>query len=249
MNFDQTFEKFASIAVDEGMVTDAQRKLEALIAARAAGSRRVTRMRGWLAAAATAAVVTVAVLLLPLAPTPALAFSVVQQQLRDFDTLSFVIDQRVGGQNMMQTRVQMTREGNVRTEIGKDITVIVNSSERRVLMLMNTPRIARLLPLAERVEKSEQLAWLDQVREFQGVATPLQQMRVIDGRKAHGWEFAVAGMQIVMWATDEGMPLEMNIGQGTSTELLFHFNMNRPLAAGLFSTRVPDGYALATADD
>ena len=184
-----------------------------------------------------------------LTPTPALAFSAVQQQLRDFDTLSFDIDQRVAGRSTLRTRVSMTRAGNVRTEVGEDITVVVNSAEQRVLLMMNKPRIAQVMPLRSPVERDDQLEWLDEIREYQGVATLLPEARVIDGQEAHGWKLDASGIDMVIWATAEGVPLEMNMKQGPGIDLLFHFEMNRPMAADLFSTRVPDGYSLAKEED
>ena len=245
-SLDQTLEKFASCPVDEAAVIQAQRKLEALIARRP-NARGVTRGGRWLLATASVAIAALAMVWMSFTPTP--AFAAVQQQLRDFTTLSFVIDQRVDGRSTLQTRVHMTRAGDVRTEVGDDITVVVNSSEKRVLTLMKSPRIAMLTPLASPVQRDDQLEWLDEIREYQGVATRLPQPRMIDGQVAHGWQLQTEGLAMVIWATDEGVPLEMNMNQGVNVDLLFHFKLNQPLAADLFSTRVPDGYSLAGAED
>jgi len=245
---DRTLEKFASCQVDAAAVGDAQRKLEALLA-RPPIARRGTRGNRWLAATASAAVAALVVMWMSFSPTPALAFSAIQQNLRDFNTLSFVIDQRVAGHDTLQTRVNMTRQGDVRTEVGDDITVIVNSTEQRVLTLMKTPRVAMLTPLASPVERDDQLKWLEEIRDYQGVAAQLPQARNIDGHEAHGWQLRIEGIDMVIWATDEGVPLEMSMNQGVNVELEFHFQLNQPLAADLFSTRVPDGYSLAAKED
>jgi len=245
---DRTLEKFASRQVNEAAVGDAQRKLEALLA-RPPNARRGTRGNRWLAATASAAVAAFVVMWMSFSPTPALAFSAIQQNLRDFNTLSFVIDQRVAGHDTLQTRVNMTRQGDVRTEVGDDITVIVNSTEQRVLTLMKTPRVAMLTPLASPVERDDQLKWLEEIRDYQGVAAQLPQARNIDGHEAHGWQLRIEGIDMVIWATDEGVPLEMSMNQGVNVELEFHFRLNQPLAADLFSTRVPDGYSLAAKED
>lgn len=243
-SLDHALELIASRRVDEAAVQEAQRKLEALIASRSARTRRVPATRGWLTAAVSALVLVVSVIWLPLTPSPALAFSAVQQKLRDFTTLSMVIDQRVNGRQTLQSRVSMTNDGNVRTEVGPDIVVIVNSAEMRVLTLVKPARIATVKPLEKRVEKSDQLEWLEEVRAFQGKATQLRQTRLIDGRQAHGWELEIGGMPMVMWATEDGIPLEMTLEQGAALQLDFRFEMNVPLAAELFSTQVPEGYRL-----
>jgi hypothetical protein len=245
---DQTLELFASRPADEAAVQEAQRKLETLIASRRTRVR-VPATRGWLAAAVSVALVVVSIIWLPLTPTPALAFSAVQRQLRDFTTLSMVIDQRVNGAKTLQTRVAMTHDGNVRTEVGSDIVVVVNSAEMRVLTLVKPARVASVKPLDKRVEKSDQLEWLQEIRDFQGMATKLGGTRVIDGQKAHGWKLEINQMEMVMWATAEGIPLEMAMEQGKTVQLDFHFEMNRPLAAELFSTRVPAGYRLGDDED
>jgi hypothetical protein len=247
-SLDQTLERLASRPVDETAVGDAQRNLEALLA-RQPNARRVTRGSRWLAATASAAVAALVVVWMSFSPTPALAFSAIQQNLRDFNTLSFVIDQRAAGHDTVQTRVDMTREGNVRTEIGEDITVVVNSSEKRVLTLMNSPRIAMITPLASPVERDDQLEWLEDIREYQGVATQLPQPRMIAGQQAHGWQLEVDGLDMVIWATAEGVPLEMSMNQGAQIDMVFRFKMNQAMAADLFSTRVPDGYSLAPQED
>jgi hypothetical protein len=247
---DHTLEHFAANQVDDAAVEDAQRKLEALIATKSPRPRRAVRAGGWLVAATSAAVVALVVLMLPLAPTPALGFSAVQKQLRDFRTLSFNIEQRVNGQDMLRTHVAMTNEGNVRTEVGDEITVIVNSAEKRVLLLMKSARVAIVKPLLSPVEQDDQLAWLKEIREFQGVATRLPESRIIDGQKAYGWQLSTDGMELVVWATEEGVPLQMSMNPGgAQMELVFHFQMDLPLSPAMFSTQVPAGYSLGKPED
>jgi len=249
ISLDRTLEWMATREVDEAAVSEAQRKLEALIVSRARPVRSAPRARGWLAVAASAAMAAIAMIWLPLTPTPALAFSAVQENLRDFRTLRFVMDQRVNGHATPQTRVAMNRDGNVRTEVGEEITVIVNSAEKRVLTLMKSQRIAMLSPLNAPVESDDQLSWLEDVRNFQGIATQLPRPRIIDGRKAYGWQLATNGMELVLWATEDGMPLEMSMDQGTPLQFIFHFEMNVPLPADLFSTRMPEGYSEVKPED
>jgi hypothetical protein len=249
-SLDRTLELFAVSEPDQSMVDAAQRKLDAAIVARAAkvATRKpAPRVGGWLAAATSAAVVAVAMLWLPLNPTPALAFAQVQQHLRDFRTLRFDMEQRMNGEVMMKTRVNVTRDGNVRTDVGDDISVIVNSSERRVITLVHAERMAVVSPLGAPV-KEEALDWLKEIRDFQGAATQLPQARVIGGQQAHGWGLQTNGGKVVLWATDEGLPLEMTLGGSTSLQLSFRFEFDLPIDAKTFSTEVPAGYSLAQED-
>jgi len=248
---DHTLDLCAARVMDDAAVQDAQARLEAVIAARVAGRaaapRRTRRVGGWLAAAASAAAAVLAIVWLPLNPTP--AFAAVQKHFRDFQTLRFVIDQNVEGQPTIQTRVQATRSGNVRTEVGDDVIVIVNSAEARVLTLIRPSRMAIVSPLAHRVEEDDALKWLKDIREFQGVAQALPEPRVIDGQQVFGWQLQTEGIDMVLWATAEGLPLQMTMNPAAQLQLDFHFEFDVPLAPGSFSTEVPAGYRVGTPED
>ena len=241
---DRTLELSAGREIDDAAVQHAQRKLEAVIAARAPRTRSAG---GWLAAAASAVVAALAFVWLPLSPTP--AFAAVQEHFRDFRTLRFVIDQRVGGEPTLQTRVSLTREGNVRSDVGDDVSVIVNPSEKRVLTLIHSGHLAVVSPLHAAVQEKDSLKWLKQVRDFQGAATALPEPRFIDGQKAFGWRLNVNGIDMVLWATQAGLPLRMTMNQAADLELDFHFEFDVPLASGLFSTEIPPGFSLAPLQD
>jgi len=171
---DQTL-KLLEREPEEAMVQAAQRKLEAAVAARTsrAATHKPRRVGGWLAAATSAGVVALAMLWLPLVPSPALAFAQVQQHFRDFRTLRFDVVQRMNGNEVMKSRVHITRDGNVRTDVGDLVSVIVNSSERRVMTLHHPAHAATLAPLSAPVTKDDAMAWLEEIREFQGEARAL----------------------------------------------------------------------------
>ena len=247
---DNILESFAAREVDEAAVRAAQRKLEDAVARRMSGQAPRTkgaRQTGWLAAAASAAVAVFALLWLPLHPAP--AFAAVQKHFRDFQTLRFVIDQRVDGQPAIQTRVQATRSGNVRTEVGDDIVVIVNSAEARVLTLIRSSRVAIVSPLARPVEEEDALKWLKDIREFQGVAQALPEPRMIQGKKAYGWRLETQGIDLVLWATAEGLPLQMVMNPAAQLQLDFSFEFDVALAPESFSTQVPAGYEVGAHED
>jgi hypothetical protein len=245
---DRTLESFGTLDAPASLTDEAQRKLEAALARRIAArpAPRLRRTGGWFAAAASAAVVVIAVLWMPLASAP--AFANVQQHFRDFRTLRFEMKQFVSGQEVLDTRVAMTRNGNVRTDIGKDMSVIVNSGEGRVVTLMHEPRIAIQSPLTAPVTRENELEWLDGVRKFQGLATRLPNPRVIDGKTAYAWKLRVEDMDLTIWATDEGVPLEMQMSGPAEVSFGFHFELDAPIDAGIFSTEVPAGYAPAAED-
>jgi hypothetical protein len=250
-SLDRTLELLGAREPEAAVIAEAQRKLDALVASRVATVRpQVRRARSWLAAGASAVVAAATLLWLPLGSTPALAFAQVQQHFRDFRTLRFDVEQRMNGTVIMKSRINLTRDGNVRTDIGADISVIVNSTERRVLTLLHPSHMAVVSPLGAPATKEDGLAWLKDIRDFQGEARALPQTRMIDGRKAHGWELQSAGGNIVLWATEDGVPLEMSMGGGNAElQLDFHFEFDPPLSVQMFSTVVPAGYSLATQED
>jgi outer membrane lipoprotein-sorting protein len=251
-SLDHILERVAAREPGAALVNDAQVKLEALIVARinASSTRRPARAaRGWLAAAATAAVVVVAMLWLPFGSAPAVAFAKVQEHFRDFRTLRFDIEQRMNGRVVMRSRVSVTRDGKVRTDVGDDLSVIVNSPERQVLTLMHSARVAIPSPLDKPATKDDALRWLDDIREFQGEAKVLSQTRWIRGSRAYGWELETVGGPIVLWTTEEGLPLEMTMGTSTPVQLDFDFEFNLPLDSKFFSTEIPAGYSRAEPED
>jgi outer membrane lipoprotein-sorting protein len=249
---DRTLELLTSREPDAATVTDAQRKLDALVAGRLASRTirpRARQTRGWLAAGVSAAAAAVALLWLPLGSMPALAFAQVQQHFRDFRTLRFDVEQHMNGKSVMKSRIHVTRDGNVRTDVGDLISVIVNSSEHRVMTLHHPAHVATLAPLVGPATSDDSMAWLKEIREFQGQAKAMPQPRMIGHRKAYGWELETAAGKIVLWATEDGVPLEMTLGGSAAMQLDFNFEFDPTIPAQTFSTEIPAGYSLAREED
>lgn len=249
---ERTLESFAALEVDAAATAAAQARLEAVIDRRLdarAARRPARRVGGWLAAATSAAAVTLAVLLLPLTPAPAMAFSQVQAHFRDFRTLRFDMRQSSTGHEMLALRVSVTRDGKVRTDIGKDMSVVVNPVEQRMLTIVHRQRIAVEAPLVGALETDDGLEWLQEVRDFQGIATRLPNSRVIDGRRAYGWRLPVGTEEIELWATEDGLPLEMTMKGAGEMRLDFRFEFDVAFAPEVFSTSIPAGYSRAEAED
>jgi hypothetical protein len=248
---DRTLESFAGLEAEAGAIDAAQARLEAAIERRLearAARRPAHRVGGWLAAATSAAAVALAVLLLPLTPTPAVAFSQVQAHFRDFRTLRFDMTQSMNGREGLATRVSMTRDGKVRTDIGEDMSVVVNPVERRVLTIVHRSRVAVEAPFVG-TPKEDGLEWLREVRDFQGIATRLPDSRVIDGRRAYGWRLPVASIELELWATEDGLPLEMKMKGAGEMRLDFRFAFDVAFAPEMFSTAIPAGYSRGTPED
>jgi outer membrane lipoprotein-sorting protein len=247
-SLDQILDSFGRNEPEAADVQAAQRKLEKRLA-QAAPKRRSRGVGGWLAAAASAAAVVAAALWLPLASTTALAFSDVQKHFRDYDTMRFVVEQRMNGELSMRARVSVRKDGSVRTEVGEEVVVIVNSAERRVLTLLTASHTAMVTPLPEAPTKDDALEWMNEVREFKGAARLLPEVRTIKGREARAWELESSAGKIVLWATPEGLPLEMDIDQGVHIDMSFDFEFNPTFAPETFSTAIPNGYTETPSED
>jgi len=249
-SLDETLESFATREPPADMVNAAQQRLEAAIAARVATvpAPRVRRgVTGWLAAGATAMAALVAVVLLPLTPTP--AFAAVQEHFRDFRTLRFDMTQQVAGQTGIATHVATTRDGRSRTDVGTDVSVIVNTAEGRVLTLIHPQHVAMQMPIGGDPGDDDSLDWLEDIRKFKGAATRLPEPRTIGGREAYGWKLRTGNMDIVLWATESGLPLEMQMTGAQQMRFEFHFEFDLPLPDSMFSTAIPAGYRLVNGDE
>jgi hypothetical protein len=252
-SLDKTLDSIAASEPPADLVNAAQQRLEAAVAARIAAtpaSRARRSVAGWLAAGASVVAVVLAVVVLPLTSTPALAFSAVQEHFIDFRTLRFDMTQEVAGQKGPVTHFAVTRDGNLRTDIGSDLSVIVNKSEGRVLTLVHPDHIAIESPIGGgNVADDESMRWLEDIRRFQGAAQRLPDARTIDGRRAYGWKLRTGNMDIVLWATEGGLPLEMRMTGEHEMRFDFHFEFDVPLPARMFSTAMPAGYSRAPAEN
>lgn len=223
----------------------AQRKLDTRLAGAAAP--RQHPWIGWMAAAATACMV-LAITLLP--TSRGIAFDVVQKHLRDFSTLTFVIDQRSHGEELPGIRVRMNRQGDVRTDLGTATSTIVSPRQHAMLMLLHDVHQAMPMPLGTAAGSAEdRFAWLDAIRDFQGEATRLPGTRVIDGRVTTGWTLDTHGMHISLWADAEGLPLAVEINGGDVLSQRMHVTLDAPIDPAVFSTRVPTGYRVMGPDE
>lgn len=252
-SLDRILESVAAREPAADVVNAAQQRLEAVIQARIAAlpAPRARRRVGWLAAAASAtAAAVLVVVMMPFTSAPALAFSAVQEHFQDFRTLQFDMTQEVAGQAGLVTHVAMTRDGRLRTDIGTDLSVIVNPGEGRVLTLIHPEHVGMESPAAGgKGGKDDSLKWLDEIRRFQGAAARLPEPRTIDGRRAYGWKLQTGAMDIVLWATEGGLPLEMQLIGEQQMRFEFHFRFDAPLPDEMFSTAMPAGYSQAPVED
>ncbi|MBB5207602.1 hypothetical protein [Chiayiivirga flava] len=231
---------------DDARIDAAQSRL--LAALPAARPRRASLPRFALAAASFCALAVFGLALFLGQQGP--AFAAVQQRLRDFDTLRVRIEQRIGGQSLPSSTLQLDRSGSLRTDVGNDVSVVVDTRSGHVLTLLHGARLALRTPLpagpAPRTEDA--LQWLDAIRAFQGEAQPLDEVRRDDGIDLYGWRLQTHGMQIDLWADADGVPRSMQVGGAQDLVLDYRFAFDLPIAPGQLSADVPPGYTLGEDD-
>ncbi len=236
-------EALGAVEPTHSQVAKAQQNLDALLQDRSTRDRPRTVV-GWLSAAAAGVAAVVIVLLLPTHQN--VAFAEVQKHFASFRTLSFLVNTDMGGRTIQQSHVYVNEAGDVRTDVGSDISVIVNAPRKEVLMLAHGPRVAMFLPITEAPKNEDPLAWLAEVRAYQKAATPLG-TKIVNGKTAYGWGLQIQGMQSQLWADESGLPLSMEIHQHP-VETQMQFTFDAALDADLFSFEVPQGYSVESED-
>lgn len=215
--------------------------------ARLGRARRPQPARARWFALASAAALALVVLALPLSMDQGRAFAAVQAQLRNFHTLSMHVEQRMGGELIEQSNTVVDARGVLRTDVGMQLSIIVDPVRGRLLTLDHDARQAMLMPMPTGPAAPETgLGWLAKVRDFKGRAEPLARTRVIDGHVARGWAIDTGGDRIVLWAGVDGRPLAMEAGGAGGLEIRYRFDIDAPIAPGYLSSDVPPGYTLET---
>jgi hypothetical protein len=238
-------------AIDAPSPASATQLAQQRLLARMRGARSRSRalpMRWW--ATASAAVLAVVMVAIPLLMDQGRAFAAVQAHFRDFSTLSVRVEQRIDGRLLQVSRMVVDDRGVLRTDVGDELSVIVNPVRGRVLMLQHGPRSALSLPLERSgAGPGAALEWLEQIRDFKGRARPLENARTIDGRAAHGWALEVGGGPLVLWADRNGLPLAMQSGGPGGLEIHYRFEFDVAVPPGHLSSDLPKGYRLVESDE
>jgi hypothetical protein len=236
-------------ASDEAIEQAQQRLLARLPAERATTRPRQQRWR-WLALASVSAVLVLAIA--PLLVGRGDAFAMVQERLRTFSTMAMSITTRANGEVLQTSRTIVDASGMVRTDVGTELSVIVDPGNRRVLTLLHSPKQALLTPLpadARAKPPEASLNWLDELRQFQGKTTALTPPRQINGQPAYGWRLELPDSQLELWANAEGWPQTMQMTTHAGITLDFEFVFNQAPAAGAMSSALPTGYVMVDADE
>lgn len=242
----------AHVRSTDAVPDEAIHRAQAQLTARMQQARRPARApaRAWWAVTATAVLAIAVIIAGPMLSGGGDAFAAVQAHFRHFDTLSMTITQRFDGQPLQTSHTIVDARGVVRTDVGDQLSVIVDAPRGRLLTLLHDSRQAMIATIPKNKPAADDaLSWLDDVRNFKGQAAPLSDTRIIDGRTAHGWSLQAGGTTMELWADADGLPLAMRQLGGGGLEIDYRFEFDRPIAPGLLSSDVPAGYAPVAPDE
>ncbi len=241
--------------VPDHAVDDAQTRLLARMRAAPDRPARTAIRTWWMAAAATLAIAVLVVATSPMLPGNGDAFAAVQARFRNFDTLTMTIVQRVDGQPLQTSRTVVDARGVLRTDVGDELSIIVDPVRGRLLTLLHGSREAMLAPIPKRDDAATQasqdgtLSWLETLRTFKGEVTPLAGTRIIDGHRARGWRLSMQGATMELWADADGLPLAMRQLGGGGLEIDYRFTFDQPIPPGYLRSDPPAGYTQVAHDE
>jgi hypothetical protein len=246
-----------STATDDVIEDTAADTAQARLLARLQNARKQMRTptraasRGWWAVAASAMIAVIAIgIAVPMLSGNSDAFAAVQARFRDFKTLSMTITQRFGNRATQTTRTVVDARGVLRTDVGDQLSVIVDAPRGRVMTLLHEPRQAMIAPIPKGAAAKEgALSWLDELRAFKGEAVRLKETRIIDGRTAHGWRLTLPGGTMTLWADDNDLPLAMQQTGGGDLTIDYRFVFDQPIPQGYLSSDPPAGYTPVQPDE
>ncbi len=175
--------------------------------------------------------VTVVSLLLP-GKNAGSAFAQAQAWFETYETLQLEQVARQDRQELYRMRVWHQRGGATRIEIPPITQVVDPVQGELVIALPNGEIMRQSLPVpSPPLGDREELAWLDELRRFQGQAERLPAPLDMDGVAAEGWRLELSGMQHTLWvdpADHRPLRLDGQLGGGVRMETRFTFDEALP---------------------
>ncbi|AVP98568.1 hypothetical protein C7S18_15845 [Ahniella affigens] len=237
----------ATTVVPEAAINAAQHRLNASLQNVRPAPDLPPRRR--LAFAAVATLAVAAMLVLPLLPDSGRAFAAARAHFMDFKTLAMRVEQHHNGALLQSTEMLVSADGSVRTDVGEQMSVIVDQTRHQLMVLLHEPREASIMSLPNVEPRPDaSLDWLKEIRAFQGEATRLEQTRIIDGRETHGWALDVGATQLQLWVDADGLPIAMEQTGEANLQIRYRFQFNVTVPPGHLSSILPPGYRLVQND-
>ena len=203
----------------------------------------------------TARAPTAALLMLPLlliwlpGSMGSVAFADVQRYFNQFDSMIVQLTTTMAGEPINEMTVRLDSDNRTRLDSGDAFTFIIDPRQDEMLQLFHDAKLASRAPLESRQAGREvaRLGWLDDLRSFQ--AELLDTKRTIAGRDAVGFALQSGGLDMILWAAEDGEPLRLEMqpeahAGPTGIEIRVDFSFDQPLDPRLFSLEPPPGYRI-----
>lgn len=226
----------AARQVDEAALAAAAREFRASL------PETQPRRRGlasWLRVAGAAAVLVLAVSLVPLllpGKPGASAFAQAQAWFEHYETLRFEMTTSQNGQVLTTVRVWTDESRNTRIET-PPITQLVLPSENVMHTVMPGGQVMSqaLSPLPGALNRGSGTEWLDELVTFQGLAEAIDEPRDIDGIEALGWRLELSGGTHTLWVDPaDNRPLRLEADLAGGVDLISVFSFDEALPPELF---------------
>lgn len=232
-----------------GQSDRAQRRLMARLDESRQAKRSTAGPWRWAAAAALAILVLPLLLMLP-SPNGSIAFAQVQSYFTDFQTMKARMTTQMNGETVLAMDIFVDEQDRVRLDSGDSFSFIIDPDRELMLQLFHQHRRAVRVPLESDApdEPAQALDWLQQIRQYQGQARLIDEVRLIDGVEAFGFRLTDQAVDMTLWASDRGRPilLEMQTGpEGAAARTQIRFSFDQPVDPQRFSLDVPAGYSVA----
>lgn len=170
------------------------------------------------------------------------AFALVQAWFEDYQTMQVDITMMMGDARISEVRVWSRANGATRVEVQPVVHIIDPESKVMHTILNGNQVMTRELGIAAGTLPGDgHLEWLQELREFQGVATVLEQPLQVDGIDAMGWQLNLEGQSYTLWVDPaDNRPLLMEAELPGGMFMIVVFSFNEVFSAELFQPPAAD---------
>lgn len=173
------------------------------------------------------------------------AFAAVQKWFSDFQNVHVITAITSRDSVVVNVEVWALANGTVRIE-QSGMVQILDSNEAMFYMLLPGQRYFEQ-PLSAKPEQPQALDWFEDIREFQGEATLLQDSRLVSGINAQGYQLQTNDIDLTLWTDPVShRPLLLEGALPGGLQMISTLDFDTAIQAKLFE--VPQDYQLIEAD-
>ena len=173
------------------------------------------------------------------------AFAAVQKWFRDFQNVHVTTTISAGDSVVVNVEVWALANGTVRIEQSGMVQILDGSAATFYMLLPGQKYFEQ--PLSAKPEQPQALDWFEDIREFQGEATLLQDSRLVSGINAQGYQLQTDDVDLTLWTDPVShRPLLLEGALPGGLQMISTLDFDTDMQAKLFE--IPQGYQLIEAD-